>query len=85
MENIFDMLVQAINENSIPYISPKAEYRRKEHCVEQHLEWLRAHLDEEEKVHLEQLLDAELRTNIFEYKALVKVALSLGIRLALAC
>ncbi len=85
MDSIFDALVRAIEENSFPYISPKKEYRQEEQCAERQLEWLRANLSDEEKVHLEQLLGAELRTGIQEHRALIKIALSVGIRLALTC
>ena len=83
LTHIFDMLVQSIDESSFPCITPKAEYRREEHCVEEHLQWLKGHLDEEETAHLEQLLNAELRVNLLEDKALIKIALATGIRLAL--
>lgn len=85
MDDILNSLVQAIDENSFPYIFPKTEYRQEERCVEQHLQWLNEHLNNEEKAHLEQLLSAELRVSILKDKALIKVAVAAGIRLALSC
>lgn len=83
MTNIFDELVQAIDESSFPYISPRMEHRRAEHCAEQHLQWLEEHLNDEEKAHLEQLRNAELRITTLECKASIKLAVATGIRLAL--
>ena len=83
MEDIFDSLVQAIDENSYPYLCPKAEYRQEQYRAEQHLQWLKEHLNNEEKAHLDQLLNAELQISVLENKALIKVALATGIRFAL--
>lgn len=83
MTNIFDELMQSIEENSFPYIYAKAEYRQKQHCAEQHMQWLEEHLNEEEKTHLEQLRNAELRITTLECEALVKIAVAAGIRFAL--
>lgn len=83
MTNIFNELMQAIDEGSYQYISPKVKHRQEEYRVEQHLQWLEAHLNDEEKVHLKQLLDAELHVAILENRALVKTAIAAGIRLAL--
>lgn len=83
LTNIFDTLMQGIDESSFPYISPMGKYREEQYCVEQHLQWLIEHLNDEENAHLEQLLNAELRVNLLENKALIKTALATGIRLAL--
>lgn len=85
MDDILDMLIQAIDENSFPCISPRAKYRQEEHCAEQHLQWLEEHLNEEERAHLNAFRDAELNICIQECKASVKTALAVGIRLALPC
>lgn len=83
MDEIFDSLVQTIDEGSYQYISPMGEYRREQHCAGQHLQWLEEHLNGEEKAHLEGLRNAEVRVATLEYEALVKVAIAAGIRLAL--
>lgn len=83
MDDIFDSLMQTIDEHSFPYVSPKGEYQREVHRAEQHLEWLEEHLNEEEKAHLEGFQSAELSLSIMECKASIKIALAVGIRLAL--
>lgn len=84
MTNIFDSLMQTIDEHSFPYVSPKGEYQREVHRAEQHLEWLEEHLNEEEKAHFEGFRNAELSLSIMECKASIKIALAVGIRLALS-
>lgn len=84
MDDILDMLIQAIDETSFPYISPIGEHRREVHCAEQHLQWLEEHLNEEERVHLEALRNAELYISTLECRASVRVALAVGVRLALS-
>ena len=83
MTNIFDDLMQSIGENLIPYLCTAAEYRKKQHSAEQHMQWLEEHLNEEEKAHLEQLRRVELDISALECEAQVKIALAFGIRLAL--
>lgn len=83
MTYIFDDLMQSIDENSFPYISPKGKYQREQHRAEQHLEWLEEHLNEEEKAHLEGFRNAELSLSTMECEASIKTALAVGIRLAL--
>ena len=83
MTNIFNELMQSIDENSFPYICDKAEYRKRQHRAEQHMQWLEEHLNEEEKAHLEQLRRTELDISALECEAQVKIALAFGIRLAL--
>ena len=83
MDDTFDSLMQTIDEHSFPYVSPKGEYQREVHRAEQHLEWLEEHLNEEEKAHFEGFRNAELSLSIMEYKASIKIALAVGIRLAL--
>ena len=83
LTNIFDMLMQVIDESSFPYISPKRKYQQEQHCAERHLQWLEEHLNEEEKVHLEEFLNAELNISTLECEASIKIALAVGIRLAL--
>ena len=41
------------------------------------------HLNEEEQVHLEELRNAELNLSTLECEASIKIALAVGIRLAL--
>ncbi len=83
MDDTFDSLMQTIDEHSFPYVSPKGEYQREVHRAEQHLEWLEEHLNEEEKAHFEGFRNAELSLSIMECKASIKIALAVGIRLAL--
>lgn len=83
MDDTFNSLMQTIDEHSFPYVSPKGEYQREVHRAEQHLEWLEEHLNEEEKAHFEGFRNAELSLSIMEYKASIKIALAVGIRLAL--
>lgn len=83
LTNIFNTLIQAIDENSFPYISPKGKYQRELHCADQHLQWLEEHLNEEEKAHLKGFRNAELNVSLLECEASIKIALAVGIRLAL--
>ena len=68
MTNIFDSLMQVIDEHSFPYVSPKGEYQREVHRAEQHLEGFR---------------NAELSLSTMECEASIKIALAVGIRFAL--
>ena len=83
MTNIFNELMQAIDEGSYQYISPRAKHRQEGYRAEQHRQWLEEHLSDEGRAHLQQLLDAELHVNLLEDQALVKTAIAVGIRLAL--
>lgn len=83
LTNIFDTLMQVIDESSFPYISPKERYREEQRCAERHLQWLEEHLNEEEKAHLEGFRNAELNISTLECEASIKIALAVGIRLAL--
>lgn len=83
MDNIFDTLMEAIEENASPYYSGNSEYRREQFSIEQHLQWLCDHLSDEARAHLEQLRKAEFRTGTLERDALVRAAISAGIQFAL--
>lgn len=83
MNDIFSALLQAIEEKAFPLFYAKSEYRREQSRVLQQLQWLEARLDEEEKAHLEQLRQAELRVVSLECEAEVRLALAAGARLAL--
>ena len=83
MDDILDMLVQAIDEHTSPYISPEGEYRQAAYCAERRLQWLQEHLTDEGKAHLEAFRNAELDITMLECKASVRIALAVGIRLAL--
>ena len=85
MEDIFDSVVQDIEENAFPYFFVKPGYRKDQYCASQHMEWLEEHLNKEEKAHLEGFRNAELSLSIMECKASIKIALAVGIRLALSC
>lgn len=85
MDNIFDTLMQEIEESAFPYCYAKGEYRRKQHCAEEHMQWLYEHLDSEAKAHLEQARAADVRLDILEREAMVRTAIAVGIRLALSC
>lgn len=83
LTNIFEPLIQSIDESSFPYISPKRKYQEEQHCAERHLQWLEEHLGEEGKAHLEGFRNAELNISTLECEASIKIALAIGIRLAL--
>ena len=72
--------------NILSHMFPqKGSINERVHRAEQHLEWLEEHLNEEEKAHLEGFRNAELSLSIMECKASIKIALAVGIRLALSC
>lgn len=81
--DIFDALVQAIEEAAFPGFFAKSEYRRSQHCAEEHYLWLEEHLNSEEKAHLEQARNADLRVTTLEQAAMIRAALAVGVRLAL--
>lgn len=83
MTNIIDSLVQEIDEGSLLYIPSRGKYQRELERSEQHLQWLEEHLNEEEKAHLEEYRTAELNVSTLECAASIKLALAVGIRLAL--
>lgn len=85
MDEIFLALLQAIEEEAFPLCYANSEYRREQSQVLQQLQWLEERLTDEGKVHLEQLRQAELRVVSLECEAEIKLALAVGMRLALAC
>ena len=85
MEDIFTALLQAIEEEAFPLFYANSEYRREQSQVLQQLQWLEERLTDEEKAHLETLRQAELRIASLECEAEVRLALAVGMRLALVC
>jgi len=83
--NILDMLVQDIERGAFPYFYAESEYRQNQYYARKHMEWLAEHLSAEEKEHLEKARDAESYVDMFEREALVRTAITVGIRLALTC
>lgn len=84
MDEIICSLTQAIEEEAFPLFYANSEYRREQSQVLQQLQWLEEHLTDEEKAHLETLLQAELHIASLECEAEVRLALATGVRLALA-
>ncbi len=83
MQDILDMLVQEIEEGAFPYFCAKREYRRNRQSALEHFQWLEEHLSGEEKDHLEKARAADLRLDTLEREAMTRIALAIGIRLAL--
>ena len=85
MEDIICSLLQAIEENAFPIYYANSEYRREQSQILQQLQWFSERLTDEEKAHLETLRQADLRIASLECEAEVRLALAVGMRLALAC
>lgn len=83
MDDILDMLVQEIERGAFPYFFAQGEYRRNQQSALEHFQWLEEHLSGEEKAHLEKARAADLRLDTLEREAMTRVALAVGIRLAL--
>lgn len=84
MDDILCSLLQAISENAFASYDTSPEYLQSRRYAEQQSEWLEERLNDEERIHLEQLRQAELRVISLECEAEIRLALALGIRLALA-
>lgn len=85
MQDIFTALLQAIEENAYASYNTEPEYLHCRRCAGQQAEWLEERLTDEEKAHLEQLRQAELRVVSLECEAEIKLALAVGMRLAPVC
>ena len=83
MDDIFDMLMQEIEQGAFPYFFAQGEYRRSQQSVLEHYQWLEEHLGDEEKAHLEQARAADVSMDTLEREAMTRVALAVGIRLTL--
>lgn len=83
MQDILDTLVQTIEEAAFPHFFAQSEYRQNQYDAGEHLDWLEEHLNNEERDHLEQLRQAELRVTTLECEAEIRLALAVGMRLAL--
>lgn len=83
MNDIIDALMEDIERGAFPYFFVKSEYRRSQQEALKHADWLENHLDEEQKAHWEKMRDADLRLDTLERKAMVRVAIAIGIRLML--
>lgn len=85
MDDIFDSLVQDIEQGSFPYFFAKSEYRQNQRYALEHFQWLEEHLGDEEKAHLEKARAADLCLDTLERNAMVRTAIAIGIHLALSC
>lgn len=85
MTNILDTLVQSIEKNAFPHGCANGEYRQNKYYARLHMQWLAEHLNDEERERLEKARDAESYVDTLEREALVRLALAVGIRLALSC
>ena len=83
MDDIFDSLVQNIEQGAFPYFYAQSKYRRSQQEVLQQEQWLDEHLDDEAKAHLQKLQDADLCLDTLEREAIIRIALAVGIRCAL--
>ena len=77
MDDILDMLIQEIERGAFPYFFAQGEYRRSQQSA------LEQHLGGEEKAHLEEAKAADLSMETLEREAMTRMALAIGIRLAL--
>lgn len=84
MDDIFDTLVQAIEENAFPLSCAQPEYRQNQHYAEKHRQWLEENLGKEAKEHLEKARNAEDDMDSVERETMIRLALAAGVRLALA-
>lgn len=85
MEDIFATLVQTIEENAFPLSCAQPEYRQNQHYAEKHRQWLEENLGKEAKEPLEKARNAEDDMDTLEREIMVRTALAVGMRLALAC
>lgn len=83
MQDILDSLIQEIEQGAFPYFYAKSEYRQQQFQALLHMNWLKEHLNEEEMAHLEQARTADTCLDALEREAMARVALAVGIRLAL--
>ncbi len=83
MDDIFNMLLQTIEDGAFPLFYAKSEYRQCQQCALREEQWLDEHLNEEEKAHLDQLKQADLCIDTLEREAVIRTALAAGIRFAL--
>ncbi len=83
MDDILDMLMQEIERGAFPYFFAHGKYRRNQQVALEHYQWLEEHLSGEEKAHLEQAKAADVSMETLEREAMARVALAIGIRLAL--
>ena len=85
MDDILDSLVQDIEQAAFPCFYAKSEYRQQQFQALLHMNWLKEHLSDEEMAHLEQARAADVCVETLEREAMVRIALAVGIRLALSC
>lgn len=84
MQDILDTLIQAIEENAFPLSCAQPEYRQNQHYAQKHRQWLEENLSKEAKEHLEKARNAEDDMDTLEREIMVRTALAVGMRLALA-
>ena len=82
MDDILSLLVQEIERGSCPCFSEKSEYQQSQYFASLHRKWLEGHLDEEAMAHFEKMQDAEIYIDTLRCEALIKMAIAIGIRLA---
>ena len=85
MDAVINALVQEIEEAAFPHFFALSEYRRSQSHAMEHAQWLEEHLTDEAQNHLERLRAADLSMDALEREAMVRAALTAGIRLALTC
>lgn len=83
MDDILNMLMQMIERGAFPYFYAQSEYRRKQHCAAEHMQWLEEHLGEEAMAHLKEMQNADISPGTLEREAIMRTAIAIGIRLAL--
>lgn len=83
MDDIIEMLMQEIERGAFPYFFAQSEYRQNQHTALKEAQWLQEHLSDEEKAHLEKARAADTCLDTLEREAMTRVALAIGIRLAL--
>lgn len=85
MDNIICLLMQGIEDAAFPSFFAQSEYRQNQYYAGEHFQWLEEHLSEEAKEHLDKAREAEVSMDNLEREAMVRTALAVGGRLALAC
>lgn len=83
MDDILDMLMQEIERGAFPHFYAQSEYRQKQHCALEHMQWLEEHLDEVAMSHLKAMQNADISLDALERDAIMRTAIAIGIRLAL--
>ena len=83
MDDIFDTLMETIEDRAFPLYDGQVQYRQQQIRMEKHMQWLEEHLDGEARAHWEKLRKAEFEIGTLEREALIRTAIAAGIRFAL--